>query len=85
MKTAYAEWRDLESVSGKPLLFITGSLCFGTTGNPYGRAARQSLDAAGVESEWWDAAELTERFSAISRVQRHGHPLAEGHRFPSCR
>ena len=62
MKTAYAEWRDLESVSGKPLLFITGSLCFGTTGNPYGRAARQSLDAAGVESEWWDAAELTERF-----------------------
>jgi monomeric sarcosine oxidase len=62
MKTAYSEWRDLESVSGKPLLFITGSLCFGTTGNPYGRAVRQSLDAAGVESEWWDAAELTERF-----------------------
>ena len=62
MKTAYAEWRALESVSGKPLLFITGSLCFGTKGNLYGRAVRQSLDAAGVESEWWDAAQLAERF-----------------------
>ena len=62
MKTAYAEWRDLESVSGKSLLFITGSVGIGTKGNPYGRAARQSLDAAGVESEWWDAAQLAERF-----------------------
>ena len=50
-----------------------------------GRAARQSLDAAGVESEWWDAAELTERFPQFRVSQRHGHPLAEGHRFPSCR
>ena len=62
MKTAYAEWRDLESVSGKSLLFITGSVGIGAKGNPYGRATRQSLDAAGVESEWWDAAQLTERF-----------------------
>ena len=62
MKTAYAEWRDLESVSGKSLLFITGSVGIGAKGNPYGRAARQSLDAAGVESEWWDATQLAERF-----------------------
>ena len=62
MKTAYAEWRDLESVSGKSLLFITGSVGIGAKGNPYGRATRQSLDAAGVESEWWDAAQLAERF-----------------------
>ena len=62
MKTAYAEWRDLESMSGKSLLFITGSVGIGAKGNPYGRAARQSLDAAGVESEWWDAAQLAERF-----------------------
>ena len=62
MKTAYAEWRDLQSTSGKSLLFITGSVGIGTKGNPYGRAARQSLDAAGVESEWWDAAQLAERF-----------------------
>ena len=62
MKTAYAEWRDLESASGKSLLFITGSVGIGAKGNPYGRAARQSLDAAGVESEWWDATQLAERF-----------------------
>ena len=62
MKTAYAEWRDLESVSGKSLLFITGSVGIGSKGNPYGHAARQSLDAAGVESEWWDAAQLVQRF-----------------------
>ena len=62
MKTAYAEWRDLESVSGKSLLFITGSVCLGASGNPYGRTARQSLDAAGVESEWWSATQLSERF-----------------------
>ena len=62
MKTAYAEWRALESASGKSLLFITGSVCLGTSGNPYGRAARQNLDAAGVESEWWRAKQLTERF-----------------------
>ena len=62
MKTAYAEWRALESASGKPLLFITGSVCLGTSGNPYGRAARQNLDAAGVESEWWSATQLAERF-----------------------
>ena len=62
MKTAYAEWRALESASGKQLLFITGSVGIGAKGNPYGRAARQSLDAAGVESEWWDASKLAERF-----------------------
>ena len=62
MKTAYAEWRDLESASGKSLLFITGSVCIGASGNPYGRTARQSLDAAGVESEWWSATQLSERF-----------------------
>ena len=62
MKTAYAEWRDLESASGKSLLFITGSVCLGISGNPYGRAARQNLDAAGVESEWWSATQLAERF-----------------------
>lgn len=62
MKTAYSEWRALESASGKPLLFITGSVGIGAKGNPYGRAARRSLDAAGVESEWWDGTQLAERF-----------------------
>ena len=62
MKTAYAEWRDLESASGKPLLFITGSVCLGERGNPYGQSVRRSLDAAGVPSQWWPATQLTERF-----------------------
>ena len=62
MKTAYAEWRDLESASGKRLLFITGSVCLGAKGNPYGHAVRQSMDAAGIESEWWRASQLAERF-----------------------
>ena len=52
----------LESVSGKSLLFITGSVGIGAKGNPYGRATRQSLDTAGVESEWWDVAQLAEHF-----------------------
>ena len=62
MKTAYTEWRDLESAAGKQLLFITGSISMGRSGNLYTTAARQSLDAAGVESEWWDAKQLTKRF-----------------------
>ena len=62
MKTAYSEWRDLESASGKQLLFITGSVSLGKSGNQYTAAVRQSLDAAGVESEWWDAEQLVKRF-----------------------
>lgn len=52
MKTAYTEWRALESASGKQLLFITGSVSLGKSGNQYVSSVRQSLDAAGVESEW---------------------------------
>ena len=62
MKTAYSEWRDLESASGKQLLFITGSISLGKNGNQYTTAVRQSLDAAGVESEWWDTEQLAKRF-----------------------
>ena len=69
MKTAYAEWRALESVSGKSLLFITGSVGFGAKGNPYGRATKQSLDAAGVESEWWNRTQLANRFPQFQGVE----------------
>jgi sarcosine oxidase len=37
----------------------------GTKGNPYGRAARKSLDAAGVESEWWSATQLAKHFPQL--------------------
>ncbi len=62
MKTAYSEWRDLESALGKQLLFITGSVSLGKSGNQYTTAVRQSLDAAGVESEWWDVKQLAKKF-----------------------
>lgn len=69
MKTAYSEWRDLESVSGEPLLFITGSVGIGAKGNPYGRATKQSLDAAGVESELWQGPRLGARFPQFQGVK----------------
>ena len=62
MKTAYSEWRDLEAVSGKQFLFITGSVNLGKSGNPYVISVRQSLDTAGVESEWWDTEQLAGKF-----------------------
>ena len=62
MKTAYEEWRALEAASGKPLLFITGSVNLGQSGNLYGHAVRQSLAAAGVESEGWTSQQLMKRF-----------------------
>ncbi len=63
MKTAYAEWRNLESESGKQLLFITGSVSLGKSGNQYVMDVRNSLDAAEVESEWWTATQFVKRFS----------------------
>ena len=62
MKTAYQEWRALETASGKPLLFITGSVNLGQSENLYVHAVRKSLEAAGVESEWWTSQQLMQRF-----------------------
>ncbi|MCG9126959.1 N-methyl-L-tryptophan oxidase [Candidatus Poribacteria bacterium] len=62
MKTAYAEWRDLENVSGKQMLFITGSVNLGEKGNEYGESVRKSLDTKHVEYEVWDKTQLKERF-----------------------
>lgn len=62
MKAAYAEWRALESAADQTLLFITGSVGLGASGNMYGISTRSSLDAAGIESEWWDTQQLANRF-----------------------
>ena len=62
MKYAYAEWRELEKVSGADLLFTTGSVVIGPEGHNYLRDMGTSLDAAGVESEWWDQRQLSDRF-----------------------
>ncbi len=62
MKTAYAEWRSLESESNKELLFITGSISMGRKGNQYTSAVSESLNEARVDYEWWDTQELSRRF-----------------------
>ena len=62
MKYAYAEWRELEKASGKDLLFTTGSVVIGPKGHDYLHDMRVSLDAAGVESEWWNQRQLSDRF-----------------------
>ena len=62
MKTAYDEWRSLEQVSGKSLLFITGSVNIGEKGNQYAESIRTSLNLADVEYEDWDKCQLKGRF-----------------------
>ncbi len=66
MKTAYSEWRKLESASKKQLLFTTGSVNLGANlsenGNPYLQSIKKRLDAAGVACEWWEQTQLSERF-----------------------
>lgn len=66
MKTSYAEWRKLESASGKQLLFITGSVNLGENGNVYALSVKESLNAADVEYEWWEQKQLSERFPQFS-------------------
>ena len=62
MKSAYAEWRAVENGAGTPLLFTTGSVSLGVAGNHYSMATRESLAAAGVASEVWDAEQFARRF-----------------------
>ncbi len=62
MKYAYAEWQDLEKEAGKDLLFTTGSVIIGPEGHEYLHDMRVSLDAAGVESEWWNQQQLSDHF-----------------------
>lgn len=62
MKTAYSEWRSLESYFNKQLLFITGSISMGRKGNHYTSAVSESLDKAKVNYEWWNTQELSKRF-----------------------
>ena len=66
MKTAYREWSELEAVSKKQVLFTTGSVNLGERGNPYVQSIKKILDAAGVECEWWEQAQLSERFPQFS-------------------
>ena len=62
MMTAYEEWRDLESASGKKLLYITGSVNIGEKSHQYAKSIRTSLNMVDVEYEEWDNSQLKERF-----------------------
>ena len=62
MKSAYTEWRNLEAASGKKLLFNTGGVTITAKGNDYIVGLRNSLEAAGVESEWWDGRRVSDQF-----------------------
>ena len=62
MKSAYTEWRNLEAASGKKLLFITGGVTITAKGDDYIVGLRNSLEAAGVESEWWDRWRVSHKF-----------------------
>jgi sarcosine oxidase len=62
MKTAYAEWRKVEEISGKRLLFTTGSVIIAPQGHDYAVSVRRSMEEAGIASEWWDRTQLAARF-----------------------
>ncbi len=66
MKTAYSEWRGLESASNKQLLFTTGSVNLGENGDSYMQSLKQSLDVTDVDCEWWEQIQLSERFPQFS-------------------
>jgi monomeric sarcosine oxidase len=74
MKSAYAEWRDLEAASGKKLLFVTGSVLITPEGHEYAVNIRASLEAAGIESEWWSREQLAARFPQF-RIDRSGRSV----------
>ena len=62
MQAAYAEWRALETFFQRQLLFISGGIMLAAQSHPQLSATWDSLDAAGIAAEWWDAAQLTQRF-----------------------
>lgn len=62
MKSAYTEWRKLEAASGNKLLVNTGGITIAPKGDDYIIGLRNSLDAAGVESQWWDHGHVSSRF-----------------------
>ena len=64
MQAAYTEWQSLQRLAGKQLLYVTGSVSFSHDGQ-HERSMRAALDAVGVASEWWDAAQLQQRFPPL--------------------
>ena len=69
MQAAYAEWRALEMLVHQQLLFISGGITFAPPAHPKLTATWDSLQAAGVAAERWDAAQLARRFPQFNVPQ----------------
>lgn len=62
LRRAYEKWREIETVSGEPILHITGGIYAGASD---GELVRQSANAArqhGIEHETLDREQIRERF-----------------------
>lgn len=61
---AYQLWRELEILSGVPLLHVTGSIDAGTSESQIFRGSQQSCHTHGIAHEVLTSTELTRRFPA---------------------
>ena len=66
VRRAYELWRELEEVSGKPLLRETGGLMIGRPDSALVIGARRSADQHGLRHEMLTAADVADRFPALS-------------------
>lgn len=62
LRRAYQLWRELESLAGERLLYITGSVDAGPEGGPIFEGARKSSELHGLAHEVMDGEELHRRF-----------------------
>ena len=62
LRDAYRYWRELEEVSGKSILRVTGGLDVGPAGGWTIEGSRQSCREHGLAFEEFDAAEVNRRF-----------------------
>ena len=62
LRAAYRYWRELEAVSGRSILQVTGGLDIGTEGSWTIEGSRQSCVEHGLAFEELDAAEVNRRF-----------------------
>jgi sarcosine oxidase len=62
LRRAYELWRELESVAGERLLYITGSIDAGPEGGAIFEGARKSSELHGLAHEVMDGQELHRRF-----------------------
>ena len=62
LRRAYELWRELESLAGERLLYITGSVDAGPEGGPIFQGALKSSELHGLAHEVMDGEELHRRF-----------------------